>query len=88
MSTAVLSQPPTWTRSFGFGFTAVVVGALGAVFALIPMFALAAVIHGSLALGFGLPPVISKKEGFRLGALGVVLGVVALGLGTVTLVTA
>lgn len=87
MTATAASHPQSWTRSFGFGFTSLLVGTLGLIFAVIPIFALAAVIHGSLALGFGLP-VIKKNEGSRMAAGGVLLGVAAIGLGTWALVAA
>lgn len=87
MTAAVAPQTQSRGRSFGFGLTSLIVGGLGVVFALIPLFALAAVIHGSLALGFGLPAV-TKSEGARMGILGALFGAISIGLGTWALVAA
>lgn len=85
MTATMAPSNPVWNRSFAFGCTSLLVATLGVIFALIPMFALAAVIHGSLAIGFGAPS-MTKNYGLPMGIIGALLGVAALAVGTISLV--
>lgn len=73
-------QPPVEVKvpRRGLAITAMVLGIVGVIFGLIPLFALIALALGILAFVFG---ILGRKHG--MGKAGVILGIISTGLGVI-----
>lgn len=84
MSAPTYSPQPVQARN-GMGVTALVLGIIGAVIGLIPLFGLGAIILGILAVVFGLVGFSRARKGAatnrKMSLIGAILGVIALALG-------